>query len=33
VVLFLVILFAVSLLLQAVQDTPEDEVRTVTGER
>jgi uncharacterized BrkB/YihY/UPF0761 family membrane protein len=33
VVLFLVILFAVTLLLQAVQDTPEDEVRTVTEER
>ena len=33
VVLFLVILFAVTLLLQAVQDAPGDEVRTVTENR
>ena len=33
VVLFLVILFAVTLLLQAVQDNPGDEGRTVTEER
>ena len=32
-VLVLLILFAVALLLQAVQDNPGDEVRTVTQER
>jgi hypothetical protein len=30
VILFLVLLIALTLLLQAVQDSPEDEVRTVT---
>jgi hypothetical protein len=32
VVLFLVILFAVTLVLQAVQDSPEEDVGTVTEE-
>lgn len=33
VVLFLVVLFAVTLVLQAVQDWPEEDDRTVTEER
>lgn len=32
-VLFLLVLFAVTLLLQAVQDAPDQEKRTVTEER
>jgi hypothetical protein len=32
VLLFLVVLFAVTLLLQAVQDTPDDQIGTVTEE-
>ena len=32
VVLFLVLLFALTLLLQAVQDTPDEEIPTVTEE-